>query len=471
MSWFTDRRKAQPPENGFKILRGIVNSLLADRHADQDRHYRVLELKQSASAEEVRQAYFRLIRKYPPEKDAEKFKTIRAAYDALKHVTHLEDHFPGKMPKNPDAAEKVRQAFQNRQDGYHLESAGLFKEALGMVPKDPWLLFHLAFSQRLGGNYDDAIKTLNRLERRIPACPATQALRAMTLQDLGKTRKALKYFRQAVEMEEPDPVFLQSYLSACDALGAVEDYRKIRHALVQCITWTRDNIRIIVRGLWKMENEAESEASDAPEFLAEYEAFIRKYILFMDKNDVLGIIAELVCAYHYRQQVMLDMEPYQEGCLMIILSAYPDWQDIRCMCLSVLYKRMKDDDRLKRGAWSRLPLACARVLQDPDRAANPKWYRLAELDEKLCILKEKSDLEADIAVIRSDYPHFDSLFPGFLDQVAHDPEGLYERLRSEFVTMSGVYQGKSRFFELYPREDPRNKKLRKKTAGGKKKKK
>lgn len=46
--------------------------------------YSVLGLDQAASAEEVRRAYFRLVRQYPPETHPEEFKRIRAAYDTLR---------------------------------------------------------------------------------------------------------------------------------------------------------------------------------------------------------------------------------------------------------------------------------------------------------------------------------------------------------------------------------------------------
>ena len=48
--------------------------------------YQILEIPKDAAQEEIKNAYFRLIKKYPPEKDPEKFKTIRAAYESLKTV-------------------------------------------------------------------------------------------------------------------------------------------------------------------------------------------------------------------------------------------------------------------------------------------------------------------------------------------------------------------------------------------------
>jgi curved DNA-binding protein CbpA len=46
--------------------------------------YRVLALPPTASQAEIKQTYFGLIRQYPPETEAEKFKLIRGAYEKLK---------------------------------------------------------------------------------------------------------------------------------------------------------------------------------------------------------------------------------------------------------------------------------------------------------------------------------------------------------------------------------------------------
>ena len=46
--------------------------------------YVVLGIPKSASPDEVKKAYFGLIREHPPEKDPQGFKRIRIAYDSLR---------------------------------------------------------------------------------------------------------------------------------------------------------------------------------------------------------------------------------------------------------------------------------------------------------------------------------------------------------------------------------------------------
>lgn len=46
--------------------------------------YAVLEVPRTATAAEIKVAYFALVRAYPPEREPQKFKEVRAAYEALR---------------------------------------------------------------------------------------------------------------------------------------------------------------------------------------------------------------------------------------------------------------------------------------------------------------------------------------------------------------------------------------------------
>jgi len=48
--------------------------------------YAVLGLTRDATADQVKQSYFTLVRSHPPERDAAAFKRIRGAYERLRDV-------------------------------------------------------------------------------------------------------------------------------------------------------------------------------------------------------------------------------------------------------------------------------------------------------------------------------------------------------------------------------------------------
>ena len=55
-----------------------------DTRAPQANPYTVLGIDRRAGQSEVKRAYFKLVRKFPPEEQPEKFQEIRAAYERLK---------------------------------------------------------------------------------------------------------------------------------------------------------------------------------------------------------------------------------------------------------------------------------------------------------------------------------------------------------------------------------------------------
>jgi len=59
---------------------------MADRQPDLTAGdpYRVLGILPTATQADIKQAYFALIRQYPPETESENFKLIRAAYEKIK---------------------------------------------------------------------------------------------------------------------------------------------------------------------------------------------------------------------------------------------------------------------------------------------------------------------------------------------------------------------------------------------------
>jgi curved DNA-binding protein CbpA len=68
----------QPDEREEKPRKKIsINEGLSDP-------YQVLDIPRTATDAEIKKAYFAKVRLFPPEREPEKFKEIRAAYDALR---------------------------------------------------------------------------------------------------------------------------------------------------------------------------------------------------------------------------------------------------------------------------------------------------------------------------------------------------------------------------------------------------
>ncbi len=55
-----------------------------DRFDQDENPYQVMGLAFTATEQEIRRAYFKLVREHPPERDPEPFKRIRTAYEILR---------------------------------------------------------------------------------------------------------------------------------------------------------------------------------------------------------------------------------------------------------------------------------------------------------------------------------------------------------------------------------------------------
>lgn len=80
--------------------------------------YQVLDLPPTASPEDIRRAYYQMVRKYPPEKDPERFQQIRRAYETL----------------SDEKARREYDALQEHGD----EISGLYSQAVHLMEQGHW---------------------------------------------------------------------------------------------------------------------------------------------------------------------------------------------------------------------------------------------------------------------------------------------------------------------------------------------
>ena len=111
-----------------------------------DQLYQLLELQPGASAEDVKKAYFRLVRKYNPEKEPEKFQALRAAYEALKDgPPQDEDRSSTDWVRwdTPVVGYLIETADSYADSEDYVHAVSLLEDALKIEPENP-LLYLLA---------------------------------------------------------------------------------------------------------------------------------------------------------------------------------------------------------------------------------------------------------------------------------------------------------------------------------------
>lgn len=129
--------------------------------------YHILEISSQASADEIKQAYFRLVRKYSPEKEPERFQQIRVAYNTLSDPKARENY--DAMQKHGDEIKDlIDQAEKNIQLEQWSTAIPLLKQVLVLAPKMDAARNLLGLCYIHTKNCDFAIKVYKALTKTNP---------------------------------------------------------------------------------------------------------------------------------------------------------------------------------------------------------------------------------------------------------------------------------------------------------------
>lgn len=97
--------------------------------------YQRLELSSEATPAEIKRNYFRLVRKYSPEKNPQQFKSIREAYETLSDVKAKQNY--DILQQHGDQISKlVNDAVEKMSEGTWHEAIPLLKKVLVLLPEE-----------------------------------------------------------------------------------------------------------------------------------------------------------------------------------------------------------------------------------------------------------------------------------------------------------------------------------------------
>ena len=154
--------------------------------------YERLGVAPAASDDEIKKAYFRMVRQHPPEKDPDGFKRLREAYDTLRDA---------KARRSYDAAQahgeeiglRLSRAIKLEEEERWNAAAEEFKRILLLDPELDFVYNRLALCLAEQGKFEEAADVYDRLLKR------TQDVAAFWL-NYGYIR-----FEQATSLKPPDP--------------------------------------------------------------------------------------------------------------------------------------------------------------------------------------------------------------------------------------------------------------------------
>lgn len=174
--------------------------------------YKILEVSPQATPEEIKRAYYRLVRKYPPEKYSDKFKEIREAYETLCDPKARRD-YDSEQEYGDQILELLNKAEVKWQEEEWSSVISLLKRVLILKPGANSARNRLGICYTGTSQWDAAEKVYQILTRDNPEVPLywsnfgqvyKQQAESLNDEDDNKAQlyhQARKCFEKAVEFE------------------------------------------------------------------------------------------------------------------------------------------------------------------------------------------------------------------------------------------------------------------------------
>jgi len=177
-------------------------------------YYKILGVEPGAGKDEIKRAYFRLVRKYSPENDPEHFQEIREAYENLKEGDAQEKP-KLECPDDQAAIKSLNEIMGAVSSNHYLSARKAAEECVKGFGEYECFLFYLGLAQRNTGQTGKAVKTFEKLTNKYPDKLIHHRELAMSYLERGFTKKAVVAFKNAYDMGERGLDFLRCYSILC----------------------------------------------------------------------------------------------------------------------------------------------------------------------------------------------------------------------------------------------------------------
>ncbi|WP_142255389.1 J domain-containing protein [Bacillus sinesaloumensis] len=171
-------------------------------------YYQLLEIKTTSTDEEIKRAYFKIIKQYPVDQYPEEFKAIRIAYDTLRNAQTRKE-YDMKMIHG----DLVEQLQKEAMDAYSVDdfekAKRLFKEVLSIVPMQTEIRNYYALSFLFSEEYNQALQQFRIVVQEEPENVTYQLNYGNALENSGREDEAIRHYKKMYIMwpDEMNPLF------------------------------------------------------------------------------------------------------------------------------------------------------------------------------------------------------------------------------------------------------------------------
>ncbi len=164
-------------------------------------YYVRLGITPKASQEEIKAAFFSMVREYPPQKSPDEYKLIREAYDILKNPVTRED-FDSRLRYGPEIETINNQLDKAIEDENWSQAEASLKKLINFQPKSSLLRKRLGQVYLNREKYDFALKSFITAANIDPDDSSNLVDIAYTYREMKSYSEAEKYYRLAADLDE-----------------------------------------------------------------------------------------------------------------------------------------------------------------------------------------------------------------------------------------------------------------------------
>lgn len=421
-----------------------------------ENYYEILGVPAGAEKNEIKRAYFKLVRVYSPEKDPERFQQIRNAYENLMSDNVVSSEVPSHVPDEHLAKNMLRQieaCMRVHDYAYAARTAG---EALRYFGEQETFLYYHGISSRYAGKTGNAIKSFEKLTAQYPDKKLYMSELAITYMERGFVNKAFAAFQQAFEMGCRDDEFLLMFSMCCD--DRMENARGTE-VLLELVRKKDRNLRDSMDDMLEaftglvMFNR-NSKEKVLLEILTEFQNFEEKAAAYLAEYEetVIGVAAAMVMLCGLESE---KLQREAEKVLDKLKSRLPKQKIdsmINAVRLDASRHKLDKDERLselmKMGYEA---FVDAPVLYEDDTQV----ALFMRLDMELCMMEAWPSIQKEINIIKQEYPEYYNRIRDFITRLekGDNLNVLKERLLKDYNRL-GKYMSGGLYYEKYPEKRP-----------------
>jgi tetratricopeptide (TPR) repeat protein len=194
-------------------------------------YYETLEIDNTADKQQIKRAYFTLVRRYQPDRFPEEFKELRAAYETLFDETKRAEYDEiSALPQT--VAPLFHYAQQAFRTGRYDKSSELYRNILKIHPELLKIRYEYALSLLAEGKPGKAMEEWETLCKDAPANPRYAFELAESYERRGWRRKAITEYWRVIELDRGNPGSWNGLIRCHDEADETEEAKRIcRQAL------------------------------------------------------------------------------------------------------------------------------------------------------------------------------------------------------------------------------------------------